>query len=253
MDQYNHPVQQSSKEAAFSSQPVSPDAAAPAQRSIGLPASPWRSGFLRRLPWTAFLALISVLILVLLMIVILVRSNGQPADWTVQPAVLLAITTALANILIHYALSESVAVAWWVKSMRQGTQVTDLHNIWAYGTSLKAAVLSGRTFNLVALAGILVSITPINAPLLQRATSVTAARSTSDVSLPLTVAQEFPFGYTGVITGRAHAAAITTSNFSAIIRQYSAGVPANVTDSDCNGQCFGKIQGAATTSNVLRP
>ena len=247
MDYYNHPVQQPAKEANASYQPVT--ANAPDHHSAASPASPWRSGVSKRLPWTAFLALFFVLVAVILMIVILVRSNHQPAPWAVQPAVLLALAATFANILIAYALSEGVAVAWWVKSMNQGTQISDLHNIWSFGTSLKSAVLSGRAFNLVALAGILVSITPINAPLLQRATSVSAAVSASDISLSIPVAQEFPFGYTGVITGRGHVVALTTANFSTIVRQYSTGIVVNLTDSGCNGRCTGTLRGAGYAIN----
>lgn len=178
------------------------------------------------------------------MIAILLFSDDKRADWKVQPAVLLAITVAATNVLIPYALSEGVAVTWWVRSMNKTTQVSDLHNIWYFGSSLRGCLLSGRSFSFIALTGILVALTPINAPLLQRASSVTSAVSQTNVSLHISIAPEFPFGYTGTITGRAHAVALTTSNFSAIFRQEAIGVSINLTDSGCKERCAGTLQGA---------
>ncbi len=56
---------------------------------------------------------------------------------------------------IHVAASEGVTVAWWVKAIQPGTRVSDLHNVWAFGTSFMSAALAGKSFNLVAVAGIL--------------------------------------------------------------------------------------------------
>lgn len=241
MDAYNRTSQEPLKEASPFTQAALHQVVQP---SSVAPSSPWSPGVWKRLPWTGFLALFTTVIATMLMIVILVHSNNQPAHWAVQPAVLLAVTSTIANILLRYALSEGVTVAWWVKSMKPGTHVSDLHTVWSFGTSIKEAALSGRAFNMVALAGILVAITPINTPLLQRASSVTSAIATRDISLTIPIAQEFPFGYTGIITGRAHATALTTSNFSAVVKNYANGVSVNVTDSGCNGRCLGTLQGA---------
>src|SRR6266480_4234067 len=144
MDAYNL----TSKELPKESSPFARAASHVIQPSSVAPSSPWSPGVWKRLPWTGFLALLTTIVVTILMIVIVVRSNGEPAYWVVQPAVLLVIASTIANILLPYALSEGVTVAWWVKSMKPGTQVSDLHNIWSFGSSIKEAALSGRAFML---------------------------------------------------------------------------------------------------------
>jgi hypothetical protein len=97
-------------------------------------------------------ALCFALCAVAVMIAVPVVSNERPiSDWTVQPSVLLALATTTANILICYALAKGLTVAWWVKAMRGDVGVKDLHNVWAFSTSLKEALLSGLLFNLTML------------------------------------------------------------------------------------------------------
>jgi hypothetical protein len=195
------------------------------------------------------------------MITVLVVSNEHPiSSWAVQPSVLLAIASTVANILIRYSLSEGLAIAWWTEAMRNnGTRVVDLHNAWAFGTSLTKAPPSGASFNLIALAGIAVALVPINSPLLQRASTVTTKLVTQPLTLNIPVAQEFSIGYTGIITGRGHAVAMTTSNFSAIVKDFSANTLVNVTDSGRQGTCSGVLQGAGCSitcvsiDQVLQP
>ena len=241
MNAYGQVPQEQPKEAAAFAQALPPQHF---QQDTMAPASSWNTGFFRRLPWLAFLSIALAIIIAMLMVVIVVHSNNRPADWTVQPAVLLAIASTVANILIRFALSEGATVAWWVKSLKPNTQVNDLHRYWSFATSFKDALLSGKAFNLVALAGILVTITPINGPLLQRASSVTTAVSTKGVSLTVPIAKEYPFGFTGTITGRTHSPSFVTSNFSAVVRNLANGVSVNVTSSGCGGHCSGKLQAA---------
>src|ERR1700735_4658623 len=80
--------------------------------SAAAPSSLWSPGVWKRLPWTGFLALFFTFIITMSMIVILIRSNDQVANWIVQPAVLLAIASTAVNILLRYALSEGITVAW---------------------------------------------------------------------------------------------------------------------------------------------
>lgn len=53
-------------------------------------------------------------------------------------------------------------IAWWVKAMKRNLNMSDLHSVWAHGTSLKSALLWGRSFGLVALAGMAVAPAQIN-------------------------------------------------------------------------------------------
>jgi len=187
---------------------------------------------MRRFPWKGFLALLFTVISAASMVAVLVISNNKPVvDWTVSPAVYLAIISTIANILLNYALSEGVQVAWWVKSMKQGSNISDLHNVWAHGTSLKRALLSGRSFSPIALACMTVALAPINGPLLQRASTVAVMSHKTMKNLTVLAAQEFPIGYTGTITGRAIQVGFVTSNFSSVVQDYVLKRPTNVTNS----------------------
>lgn len=73
--------------------------------------------------------------------VVLEASHLKPTDelpsktTQVQPPVLLAIPTALANTFLRFALSEGTTIAWCIAALRGGT-VTRLHQVWAQGTSV---------------------------------------------------------------------------------------------------------------------
>ena len=89
-------------------------------------SKPWSPGFWRRLPWSGILSLMGVVICAIATAVVLVLSDGKVVDgWpshglAVQPTVLLAILSAVANSLLRYALTEGLAIAWWVKALRGG-------------------------------------------------------------------------------------------------------------------------------------
>lgn len=119
-----------------------------------------------QLPWLGLAAPVGAAGCAVASAFVLIRSDGQSIhDWTLQPTVYLAIASASANILLHYPLAEGVNVAWWRRSLKDGTTVNDLHRYWDYGNSLWAASTSGRHFNLVALASIMAALAPINGPL----------------------------------------------------------------------------------------
>lgn len=206
--------------------------------------SPWRPGFWPRLPVIAILSLFFAMAAAVVMIVVVARSHGQIADWRVSPAVLLAISAAVANLLMRYALSEGVTLSWWSRSIRQGTKLEDLHNIWSSGNFFFAALSSGRAFNLAALACIAVSLTPVNGPLLQRASSVTTAARSSPIALKIPMAQAVPYGYTGMITSRSSSASILTADFTSVVFGFNKNIPQNLSDSGCLGRCSGTINAA---------
>jgi hypothetical protein len=210
------------------------------------PASRWTPGFWRRLPFPSLLALLTIFITIILMITTLTSTNGRAiADSHVQPSVYLAIAAAAANVLLGYALGEAATVAWWVKALSPGTTLRSLHDAWSHHTSILSAIWSGLpSLSIIALATIAVSLAPINGVLLQRASTVSINTITNTLSLKIPIAQEFPDGYTGIITGRVHYPVMTTSNFNGIVQNYMARKDINITNSGCTGHCSGVIQGA---------
>jgi hypothetical protein len=73
---------------------------------------PWAPGFLRRLPYTGFLALLMVLLCAGADAVVLYKSDGQEVDtWKISPSVLLSVFSATANVCLEYAHAEGVIIA----------------------------------------------------------------------------------------------------------------------------------------------
>lgn len=211
--------------------------------------SPWTPGSWQRLPIIALFSLFFALAAAVVMVVVVTRSHGQIANWRVSPAVLLAISAAIANLLMRYALSEGVTLSWWTKALEPGTKLEDLHNIWASGSSFLLALSSGRAFNLAALACIAVSLTPINGPLLQRASSVVSATNSLPIDLRIPIAQQIPYGYTGYITTRSSLASILTAEFTSVVLGFNKNIPQNLTNSGCVGRCSGTVQAAGYAIN----
>lgn len=205
----------------------------------------WTTGFWRRLPWKGMAALLTSIVTAAVMVVILVLSDDRPIiKWSIQPDVFLAITSAVANSAVHFALSQGVTVAWWVKAMKPDSTVTELHNTWSFGSSVWDALLAGRSFNLIALAGLAVAAMPIHGPLLQRASVTTTQISLQNKTLTIPAAMVMPGGFTGIITGRSHSVGLPTLNFSAIVNDYNIRRPITVAGSGCLGTCAGLLLGA---------
>lgn len=156
----------------------------------------WQPSFFRRAPWLGVIAMLGALIGVLAAIIVLYASNNKSIDdWTVQPTVYLAISSAATNIFLHFAFTEAVTVAWWRRALQRDTTIADLHRSWEYGQSLWAALTSGRHFNALALACILVAIVPINGPLLQRASRIRQGHFEQDTDMHINITHEIPEGY----------------------------------------------------------
>lgn len=157
----------------------------------------------------------------------------------------LAISYTIANITLRYALAQAVTIAWWVKALKGDAKVQDLHNTWSFGHGLFPILRSGRSFNLVALAGLAVTLAPINGPLLQRASILHERTHVEMVNLTIPIAQEVADGYTGDISGRGGESLRTLSvSFGNITKQYNNRSPINITNSGCSGSCKGTLLGA---------
>ena len=185
-------------------------------------------GLFLRLPWPGFLPLLSIFVEAILCAVILVTTDGNDVDtwpssgWTIQPTVLLAILTTIANASLAFALSEGICIAWWHIALRGGT-LHDLHRYWEFGTSVKNALLSGKHFNVAALAALASILILIDGPLLQRASSVITQQGQENITLSIPLSSAFlPSGYTGVYTGRGGSPSTYRSAFKQVMQDYSA-------------------------------
>jgi hypothetical protein len=124
--------------------------------------------------------------------------------------------------------------------------VRDLHNTWAQGSSFVNILASPRSFNVVALAGLAVTLAPMNGPLLQRSSFVTQRTREQVKNLTIPIALEFPRGYTGDIAGLmgSYEPTAITRPFSNVLKQYNKRQSINITGVGCEGVCTGTLLGA---------
>lgn len=209
--------------------------------------NPWRPGK-RQAPYASASALLLSLVGVLISATILAVSNGKSLqDWensaNFTPATYLSIASTITNVTLHFALGGGITVSWWTRSLLSNTQVVDLHRTWSYGNNFFAALTSWRNFNLVALASILVTLAPINGPLLQRASRVTTVNVPLQRVITVPIAATLPQFYTGFLTGRTAVPALLTEQYADVVRSYynRDNIPMNAS---CEGTCNAHVLGA---------
>ncbi|KAK4612916.1 hypothetical protein CLAFUR0_13216 [Fulvia fulva] len=209
----------------------------------------WQPGFLRRIPWGGISCLFGVLCCIVVNSAILATSNGAPiTSWKYPPSLYLSVAYTLGNILLSAAFSQGLTIYWWRKALKEGTQLGDLHRYWDHGTSPVAAALAGRNFNFISFAALYLAITPINGPLLQRAstTMTDSQRYLSDdvrVNVPAVTSLQEPSGHT---SGRAYIVSMLDANFTPIVQDWNKGLDIVVNHTGCasDGICSGTLQAA---------
>ena len=212
---------------------------------VGHPWEPGRS----KLPYRGLGALLLSVAGVVVAIIVLLVSNGADVNhWRFQPAVYVAIASAVTNITLGYALMEGVSISWWCKAIKNGTNLADLHRLWDFGNSFISALFCGRHFNFVAIASLLVAVSPINGPLLQRASTIGPENVDSTQRLQIEVSKLVPQGFTGISSGRSNDVNMLTTNFSSIARDYynKASIPLK---SGCIDNCRASVLGAGFHAN----
>jgi hypothetical protein len=87
-------------------------------------------------PWVGLALIAAMVICAAAAGVVLGMSHGQIVDlWELQPAVILAIISAVSNIAFSSALAAGIAIRFWLYAAR-GTLLTQLHYIWDHGRGL---------------------------------------------------------------------------------------------------------------------
>ncbi|KAK5677388.1 hypothetical protein LTS10_009958 [Elasticomyces elasticus] len=159
----------------------------------------------------------------------------------------------MTNILIATGFAQGVSISWWRKAMGPETKLGDLHRHWQFGTSAIAAAISGKRFNFIAFASILVAITPANGPLLQRSSSVVLKQISAPITLhvnaiPSIDANDHP---TGVASGRGKGISLMIDAFSPIVQSFYNDIAVNVNNTGCPGDsvCTGRLQGVGLALN----
>lgn len=200
--------------------------------------------FCTRLPLLGFLSLCVAVIGSIGVAIVLAASNGVPVEvWesrhtSVQPAVLLAILSALINASLRYAFSDAFTIGWWVKSTK-GSSVADLQKYWQYGASTLHAIVAQRgSFSAVGVSALIVGIVFLDGPLIQRATGVKIVARTE--TLPITVQispDPFMAGQTAVMKDHSSYPTYYQDTFSQAIKGYNSRSTIRIARTACRDIC----------------
>ncbi|KAM0460082.1 hypothetical protein ACHAO4_002212 [Trichoderma viride] len=211
----------------------------------------WSPGIIRRLPYIGILALVGCIACIAASVGILVASNGQPIDdWSVSPTVYLALLTTALNILARVAFGEGIKIAWWNAAIR-GTSVFSLHDYWASGDSALYSAMPRRSFNIISLAKLAVTLIAIDQPLIQRASSVVSQHPSQAISVTAPIAQEIPFGYTGDQYGSAVELESVSMSFPMLQAFNAYNQKSTITHNftGCADTCTGVVQAGGFVAN----
>lgn len=148
--------------------------------------------------------------------------------WTLSPTVYLSVASTIVNIALSYTFTVGIEIHWWRVALRPGTTIQRLHDSWSHGNSFLQALTSLRHLNLIAITCIVVTLTPINGPLLQRASQVRLQDHDLTHNVDLCAALQVPRNYTGYLIGRGQLPMFTTE-FSDVVRNYTVQRPIPIT------------------------
>jgi hypothetical protein len=209
----------------------------------------WQTGLWQRLPWSGLLALIVGLGCGITALSIAMVSDGKPLDfwrvggYDVQPTVLLSVLTTLANIVLGYAFSCGLTVAWWLSALR-GRTLRHLHTSQSQATSLVALFSRRPAFNTVTVASILLATLLMDQPLFQRGIRVVTHRGNESMMVTLPVSSSpLQIGATGIIADHKDSLQPSLYHplFSNVSRQYDLRDAIRIPGFTCVGSCATEI------------
>ncbi|KAK3723539.1 hypothetical protein LTR37_001791 [Vermiconidia calcicola] len=203
-------------------------------------AHQWRRSMFRIGSLAGLAALAFAFLQIFASYAILAASDGQTVEsWSYQPNVFLAILTAISNKALAFAAVQGTVVTFWLRALK-GTSLAQLHRDWAFGLHVYKAILAGRSFSLLALACICVTLVAIDGPLLQRASTVRPEVSGEPIVLRVSIAPQVQsystgmamFGMVGPVT---NPGIDYQDQFLPVVRNYSARIPMRGGITGCPG------------------
>ena len=203
-----------------------------------------------RFPWLAIASLLIVLVCMGASAGIIVASDKRTvASWRVQPAVLLAILSSIANFALSAAFSTAVVVTWWLSAV-DGASLADLHYIWGRGEGLSffPAFAAGANARKVVIAASFIAMVKfVNNPLLQRATHQRIEEIAVRETIRLNVVQYLPEGWLGTIVNASDADLRGSARGIATAQAWWWNDTMKTLDARgyfCDGMCEGNVLGA---------
>lgn len=208
-----------------------------------------RNRYFRNIPWVAFAALFTVLCCGGAVALTLGLSDGKTeGEWIphVTPNVLVTVFNGISTIMLGIAISQGVAINWW-RQVLKGSTIKDLHRSWSFASSIVDLVLSGKYFNLIALASLTAKFAIIDGVLFQRSLSTEGAYESQAVLSHYDGYNRTTFPYTGYLDSTGHATSSQNSDFTWLLYDYL--LYPNMIPSDsmsiegCPDLCEGNITG----------
>jgi hypothetical protein len=133
--------------------------------------SNWRPGYFARFPWFGAAGLFGVLICAVILIAVLVCSDGASSTtWRLQPSIILSGLSGLSNLCLALAIAEGVAIAWWRKALK-GATVAELHESWSFSMSFGSILQHFYRLDVIALAALAGKLAILDGILFQRAST----------------------------------------------------------------------------------
>ncbi|KAF4998709.1 hypothetical protein FGRMN_3035 [Fusarium graminum] len=209
-------------------------------------SQPWLPGFWKRFPYRGLGMWLLALIGTVAAILILVYSDGVPVEnWDehIQPTVWLALTSALSGAFLAVAFTEGAAISYW-RAAGKPVTLQQLQAVYGSSTGIIQAAINLFTWKskTLGLASILMTLSVLRGPLMQRASSTTNHYETQQGTVDFHIARELPTDYACIMTGRSHSTSLLTKNFSEIAQSYSRRDGMAVFNTACTN-CTTSIQG----------
>ncbi|KAK7428844.1 hypothetical protein QQZ08_004614 [Neonectria magnoliae] len=185
-------------------------------------SQPWQPGFWKRFPVRGLGMWLLALVGTLAAVLILIYSDGVPVDhWDeqIQPTVWLALTSALTGAFLACAFAEAGAISYW----RAAGRPTTLQAVYGSSTGIIEAALNLVTWKskTLGIASILMTLSVLRGPLMQRASSTANEYEAQTGTFDFHIARELPQDYASIMTGRTHSVSLLTRNFSDVAQAYS--------------------------------
>ncbi|KAK3947142.1 hypothetical protein QBC32DRAFT_224821 [Pseudoneurospora amorphoporcata] len=202
----------------------------------------WNSGIFTRFPFLGVLPLLLSVACKLFPSYFDFQTNGQlVSEWSgvMQPAVLLAYTSTVANAFIGIAFAYGCAVSFWVQAVEGHMPVTNLHRNWEGATSFWGALnaLTRRKAIRISLVSVLVTISSLlRGPLMQRASSTHSREVALTGIVDLQVAPKIWVYGEGAFRQLGSLKNLETG-FSSVLRDYQSKAPIRILGAEACNNC----------------
>lgn len=179
-----------------------------------LNASNWTPGYRARFPWMGILGLLGVLTCTLIIVAVLIGSNGVSSSrWStlVAPHIIVNTVQSVSGLCLALAIAEGVSIAWWRKALK-GATVKELHQSWSFSMSFSQILRHFWRLDVIALAALATKLAILDSFLFQNAaTTYITQDPAKSITLVGAAAQTFP--ETGYVVAEGFAAQTSCACF----------------------------------------